>query len=79
MNLPLVMTFRLLPRGEGGLACDKAGVALGAAELVRVGVDAVGRRHCEVAPPAALECVLAAAYGRQPEAAVHRLHRGLRA
>ncbi len=78
MNLPLIRIFRLLPRGEGGLACDKAGVALGAAELVRVGVDAVGRRRCEVAPPQALGRVLNAAYGPQPEPAVLRLHRGLR-
>ena len=77
MNLPFARVFRLLPRGEGGLACDKAGVALGAAELVRFGVDATGRRHSEVAPPAALQRVLAAAYGPQPEPAVLRLHRGL--
>lgn len=78
MNLPLVEIFRLHPRGGGGIACDKAGVTLGAGELVRVGVDSLGRLNCEVAPPAALERVLAAAYGRQPEAVVLRLHSGLR-
>ncbi len=50
MNLPLVRMYRLAPRGGGGLACDKAGVALGAAELVRVGADSAGRRRCEVRP-----------------------------
>ena len=42
MNLPPIQTFRLTARGGGGLACDEAGVALGAAELVRVGADAAG-------------------------------------
>lgn len=78
MNLPLVRIFRLLPRGEGGLACDESGVVLGAAELVRAGADATGRRRCETVPPRALERVLNAAYGPQPEAAVLRFHRGLR-
>jgi hypothetical protein len=77
MNLPLVTIFRLLPRGEGGLACDKSGVALGAAELVRVGADGGGRRRYETAPLQALGGVLSAAYGPQPESAVLRLHRGL--
>ena len=30
MNLPLARMYRLAPRGGGGLACDNAGVALGA-------------------------------------------------
>ena len=34
MHAPVTQTYRLLPRGAGGLACDGAGVALGAAELV---------------------------------------------
>lgn len=70
MNLPLVTIFRLLPRDEGGLARDTSGVALGAAELVRVGADGGGRRRYETAPPQALGCVLSAAYGPQPEPAV---------
>jgi hypothetical protein len=36
MNLPLARMYRLAPRGGGGLACDNAGVALGAVDLVRV-------------------------------------------
>jgi len=66
MNLPLIRIFRLLPRGEGGLACDKAGVALGVAELVRVSADPTGRRHSETAPPQLLGRVLNAAYGPHP-------------
>ena len=78
MNLPLIHMYRLTPRGAGGLACDKAGVALGAADLVRVGADAAGRRRCEVRPRQGLGRILSAAYGPQPEDVVLRLHRGLR-
>ena len=77
MNLPLLQTYRLSPRGRG-LACDKAGVALGPADLVRVGADEAGRPHCEAAPPHELGRILSAAYGPQPEDIVLRLHRGLR-
>ncbi len=78
MNLPLIQTYRLAPRGAGGLACDKAGVALGPADLVRVGADAAGRRRCEALPPQALQRILSAAYGPRPADVVLRLHRGLR-
>ncbi|MGO4870495.1 MAG: hypothetical protein ACLPGW_07755 [Roseiarcus sp.] len=78
MNLPLTRMYQLAPRGAGGLACDEAGVALGPADLVRVGADAVGRRRCETPPPHALARILSAAYGPPPEAVVVRLHRGLR-
>jgi len=70
--------YRLAPRGGGGLACDEAGVALGAAELVRVGADAAGRRRCEALPSQALQRILSAAYGPQPEDVAIRLHRRLR-
>jgi hypothetical protein len=78
MNLPLTQIYRLAQRGGGGLACDKAGVALGAADLVRVGADAMGRRRYEVRPRQGLGRILSTAYGPQPEDAVFRLHRGLR-
>ena len=77
MNFPLMQTYRLAPRGRG-LACDKAGIALGPVDLVRVGADAAGRRHCEAAAPHELGQILRAAYGPQPEDIVLRLHRGLR-
>jgi hypothetical protein len=78
MSFPLAYMYRLAPRGGGGLACDRAGVALGAAALARVGADAAGRRRCEVRPRQALGQILTAAYGPQPEAVILRLHRGLR-
>ncbi|MGD1015612.1 MAG: hypothetical protein ABR863_04130 [Roseiarcus sp.] len=70
--------YRLAPRGGGGLACDAAGVALGPAELARVGADSAGRRRCEVRPGRGLGRILSAAYGPQPEDVILRLHRGLR-
>ncbi len=77
-DLPLTRMYRLAPRGAGGLACDEAGVARGAADLVRVGADAAGRRRYEARPRRGLGGILSAAYGPQPEAVVLRLHRGLR-
>jgi hypothetical protein len=77
MNLALARMYRLAPRGGGGLACDEAGVALGAADLVRVGADAAGRRRCEVQPPQGLGRIVSAAYGPQPDDAILRLDRGL--
>jgi hypothetical protein len=77
MNLPMSQMYRLTPRGRGGLACDKAGVALGAADLVRVSAEAEGRRRCEVRSRSGLGRVLSAAYGPQPEQMIVRVHRGL--
>jgi len=77
MNLPLTPIYRLAPRGGGRLSCDKGGVALGPAELVRAGANAAGCRRYEVRPPHGLGRVLSAAYGPQPEEIVFRLHRGL--
>ena len=77
MNFPLARMYRLAPRGGDGLACDKAGVALGAADLVRVGADAAGRRRCEVRPRQGLGRILSAAYGPQPQDVILGLHRGL--
>ena len=78
MNLALARMYRLAPRGGGGLACDTAGVALGAAALARVGADAAGRRRRQVQPPQGLRRIVSAAYGPQPEDVILRLHRGLR-
>ena len=77
MNFPLARMYRLAPRGGGGLACDEAGVALGAADLVRIGPDAAGRRRCEVRPRQGLGRIVSAAYGPLPEDVILRLHRGL--
>jgi hypothetical protein len=78
MNPSHHQIYRLAPRGGVGLSCDKAGVALGAVDLVRVSADAEGRRHSEVRPRERLDWLLNKAYGPQPEDVVLRLHRGLR-
>ena len=72
MNAQFPM-YRLSPRGGGGLSCDKLGVALGPAALVRATADGT----YEAAPPLALARLLSAAYGPQPDSVVERLHRGL--
>jgi len=77
MNFAVDYMFRLAPRGGAGLACDETGVALGAADLARVHLEAGGRRRCEVRPPGDIGRVLKAAYGPQPDAVVQRLYRGL--
>jgi hypothetical protein len=50
MSFPIAHMYRLAPRGGGGLACDKAGIALGPADLVRVRAGPMGRRRYEVRP-----------------------------
>ena len=77
MSRPEFRAFRLVSRGQGGLACDGSGVALGAAELVRNSADEHGRRHAETISPNALGDVLDAAYGPRHEVSVERVHRGL--
>ena len=77
MNFPLARMYRLAPRGGGGLACDKAGVALGPADLARIGADAAGRRRCEIRPRQGLGRILSAVYGSQPQDVILRLHCGL--
>ncbi len=77
MNFAVDHMFRLAPRGGAGLSCDEIGVALGAADLARVHLEAGGRRRCEVRPPAEVGWLLKAAHGPQPDAVVQRLHRGL--
>jgi len=76
MNFAVDYIYRLAPRGGAGLACDAAGVALGATDLARVHLEG-DRRRCEVRPPGEIGRVLKAAYGPQPDAVVQRLHRGL--
>jgi hypothetical protein len=78
MNIALERSYRLVPRGDMGLACDKDGVALGAAELVRFIPDERGARRFEVRPTDEVGRILKAAYGGQPDDVVLRLHAGLR-
>jgi hypothetical protein len=76
MNIALERSYRLVARGGMGLACDKDGVALGVADLVRFRPDARARR-CELRPANEVGRILRAAYGRQPDEIVLQLHRGL--
>jgi hypothetical protein len=71
-------SYRLVPRGGEGLACDKDGLALGAVDLARVRLDARGVRRCEVLSADEIGQILRTAYGPQPDGVVLRLHRGLR-
>ena len=77
MNIALEPSYRLVPRGGMGLACDKDGVALGSADLVRLLPDARGARRCEVRPMEKVGQIIRAAYGAQPDEIVRHLHRGL--
>jgi len=77
MSFSPIQNFRLVARGEKGVACDRAGVALGAAELLRVELHSAGRRSCEIVPPEALRPLLEAAYGSQEADRTLQIHRGL--
>jgi hypothetical protein len=50
MNIAFERSYRLVARGGMGLACDKNGVTLGAAELVRRRPEPGGGQHYEVRP-----------------------------
>lgn len=76
MNVPL-RSYRLIERGEAGLACDENGVSLGGVDLARVRQDASGAVRCEVRSPGELGRIMQAAYGSLADVAVLRLHRGL--
>jgi len=45
MNLPTQQSYRLVPCGGAGLACDEEGLALGSVDLARVRTDARGVRR----------------------------------
>jgi hypothetical protein len=77
MSFSPIQNFRLVARGKKGVACDGAGVALGAAELLRVELDSAGRRSCEIVPPEVLRPLLEAAYGSQELDRTLYIHRGL--
>jgi hypothetical protein len=78
MTVPWTHMYRLSARGGPGLACDKDGIALGAASLVHARLGTGGARRCDVRSTGAIRRVLATAYGPQPDEVVQRLHRGLR-
>jgi hypothetical protein len=70
-------TFRLVSRGQAGLACDDRGLALGAVALATVSSGESCERRCEVRPFAELRAILHLAYGPQSDEAARRCHRGL--
>jgi len=77
MHISLRCSYRLVTRGEAGLACDGDGLALGAADLTRVRLDADGARRCEARSTDEIGQILMMAYGPQPDGVVLRLHKGL--
>jgi len=77
MNFEVRRAYRLVARGEAGLACDQQGVALGAADLARPGLGGGSLGRCEVLSLGELDEVLKSAYGPQPKDTVQRVHRGL--
>ena len=77
MGLSLQRSYRLVTRGEAGLACDKEGLALGPVDLTWVRMDTDGVRRCEVRSPGEVGQILRTAYGPQPDGVISRLHRGL--
>jgi hypothetical protein len=78
MNMTPRPPYRLVKRGEAGLACDEEGLTLGAVDLARVRLDEGRVWRCDLRPTDEIARILRKAYGPQPEAVVLRLHRGLR-
>jgi hypothetical protein len=77
MNLPTQNSYRLVPRGGAGLACDEEGLALGGVDLARAQTDARGLRRCVMRSPAETAKILRASYGPLRDETVLRLHHGL--
>lgn len=77
MNAPFARTFRLVPRGGAGLACDDDGVALGPVSLVEAFRDEAGKLRFRAKPLAELGKAMRLAYGEAEGEAIARHHRGL--
>lgn len=77
MNAPLARTFRLVPRGGAGLACDDDGVALGPVSLVEAWRDEGGKLRFRAKPLAEVGKAMRLAYGDAENETVARHHRGL--
>lgn len=77
MNAPFARTFRLVPRGGAGLACDDDGVALGPVSLVEAWRDEAGKLRFRAKPLAELGKAMRLAYGEAEREAIARHHRGL--
>lgn len=74
MTIAFAKTYRLVRRGEAGLACDEHGVALGPVALIETEGGTFGRRSCRLRPVAEIEEALRLAYGFGP----HEIERSLR-
>lgn len=77
MNAPFARTFRLVPRGGAGLACDDDGVALGPVSLVEAWRDEGGKLRFRAKPLAEVGKAMRLAYGDAKDETVARHHRGL--
>jgi len=77
MNAPFVRTFRLVPRGGAGLACDGDGVALGPVSLIEAWRDENGRLRFRTKTLAELGKAMRLAYGEMKSEVIARHHRGL--
>ncbi len=77
MNLPTQRSYRLVPRGGAGLACDEQGLALGGVDLARALTDARGMRRCVMRSPEETAKILRTSYGPLRDETVLRLHQGL--
>jgi len=77
MNIPTQRSYRLVPRGGAGLACDEQGLALGGVDLARAQTDARGMRRCVMRSPEETAKILRTSYGPLRDETVLRLHQGL--
>lgn len=77
MNAPLFQTFRLVPRGRPGLACDDEGVALGPVGLVEAFRDEDGALRFRSRPAREVSETLKLAYGDAVGETLARRRRGL--
>jgi len=78
MNSANPPTYRLVRRGEPGLACDEEGVALGPVPLVKVDLGSHTRRAFRVRPVQEIARALNLAYGASTEAETARRYRVVR-
>ncbi|MGH7063812.1 MAG: glucosaminidase domain-containing protein [Stellaceae bacterium] len=76
MTIAFARFYRLVARGEPGLACDEGGVALGPLSLVESISEVSGRRAYRMRPVAEVAQALGLAYGAGPDD-IERCQRGL--
>jgi hypothetical protein len=77
MNAPFFRTYRLIPRGGAGLACDDEGVALGPVGLVEAFRDDAGKLRFRTKPLTELGKAMRLAYGEAENEMIAHHHRGL--